>query len=193
MPDLNTKSENLIYQLVRINDDPEKMKAYFTWEINEDEKELFCYQDFNSELAQYSEERFLQFQKHFKETLAASAYYLLQDKQTGQYIGFVSLRNFIKRNRSAEVSFAMFNDFRGKGLGSIMLSFFLAQVFEKDFPWLHKIYGETSAFNIRSSKVMEKYGFQKDGNLRDHYSIKGKFYDQYLYSLLRSEWETGRN
>ncbi len=192
MPDLNNKSEDLTYQLVRINDDPELMKVYFMWEINEDEKELFCYQDFNPELAPYSEERFLQFQKHFKVTLAASAYYLLQDKHTGQYIGFVCLHNFIKRNRSSEVSFAMFNDFRGNGLGSIMLSLFLARIFEKDFPWLHKIYGETSSLNIRASKVMEKNGFKKDGSLRDHYNIKGNFYDQYLYSLLKSEWNLGK-
>ncbi len=41
--------------------------------------------------------------------------------------------------------------------------------------------------NDRSIRLLQKLGFQNEGLLRDYFYLNGKFYDHYLYSLLRSE------
>ncbi|MEH2115208.1 MAG: GNAT family protein [Nostoc sp.] len=34
----------------------------------------------------------------------------------------------------------------------------------------------------------EKLGFHRDGILREHHELDGKLWDDYIYSILRSEW-----
>ena len=43
--------------------------------------------------------------------------------------------------------------------------------------------------NIKSQKILEKNGFKLDGLLREYEFNRGKFVDQYCYSLLKSEYQ----
>lgn len=50
---------------------------------------------------------------------------------------------------------------------------------------------ETAPDNLRSQRVIEKLGFKFEGNLRDSYeTYDGVIRDTYVYSILRSEWES---
>ena len=52
---------------------------------------------------------------------------------------------------------------------------------------------ETAPDNLRSQRVIEKLGFKYEGRLRDSYlTIDEKVRDTLVYSILRSEWETGK-
>ena len=42
--------------------------------------------------------------------------------------------------------------------------------------------------NLASIKILQKLGFQKEGQLREYYFHGGEFYDSLLFSLLRKEW-----
>ncbi len=42
--------------------------------------------------------------------------------------------------------------------------------------------------NIKSQKILEENGFKLDGLLREYDFNRGKFVDQYCYSLLKSEY-----
>lgn len=57
---------------------------------------------------------------------------------------------------------------------------------------LNKLYCQTAAFNIASVKLLDKLGFHRDGILREHHELDGKLWDDYIYSILRSEWKTSK-
>ena len=42
--------------------------------------------------------------------------------------------------------------------------------------------------NIASLRILNKLGFQKEGLLRDHKKLHGKFYDAQMLSLLQREF-----
>ena len=57
---------------------------------------------------------------------------------------------------------------------------------------LNKLYCQTAAFNIGSVKLLEKLSFHRDGILREHHELDGKLWDDYIYSILRSDWKISK-
>jgi RimJ/RimL family protein N-acetyltransferase len=53
---------------------------------------------------------------------------------------------------------------------------------------LHRIYATCDPANTGSYRVMEKIGMQREGHLREHKLIKGKWRDSLLYSILTNEY-----
>lgn len=92
------------------------------------------------------------------------------------------------RNRSAEFGYTINPKLRNQGMGTKMLitaiNYLLATT------ELNKLYCQTAAFNIASVKLLDKLGFHRDGILREHHELDGKLWDDYIYSILRSEWKT---
>jgi len=54
---------------------------------------------------------------------------------------------------------------------------------------LNRIGAEIYAYNTRSLALFKKLGFKREGVLRQFVYKKGKFEDEYIYGLLREEWE----
>ncbi|MEH2260761.1 GNAT family N-acetyltransferase [Nostoc sp.] len=98
--------------------------------------------------------------------------------------------NINPRNRSAEFGYTVNPKYRNQGLGTNMLVLIINNLFKTtDF---HKFYCQTAAFNIASIKLLEKLELKKDGILREHHELDGKLWDDYIYSILRSEWEISK-
>ena len=91
------------------------------------------------------------------------------------------------RNRSAEFGYVVDPLMRGRGIGGQMLKDCVDKIFSTTD--LNKLYGQTGSFNISSIKMLEKAGFKRDAVLREHHELDGKFYDDYIYSILRAEWQ----
>jgi ribosomal-protein-alanine N-acetyltransferase len=53
---------------------------------------------------------------------------------------------------------------------------------------LHRIEAYVGLANEPSNKLMQKFGFTKEGLLREHYLRDGIYHDSLIYSLLRKEW-----
>ena len=53
---------------------------------------------------------------------------------------------------------------------------------------LERIYTTCDADNIASSRVLEKTGMQREGQLRHDMFIRGKWRDSLVYGILREEW-----
>jgi [ribosomal protein S5]-alanine N-acetyltransferase len=43
--------------------------------------------------------------------------------------------------------------------------------------------------NVRSIRLLQKLGFTKEGTLRDYFYLDGKYYDHFIFALLRKEWK----
>jgi RimJ/RimL family protein N-acetyltransferase len=52
---------------------------------------------------------------------------------------------------------------------------------------LHKLYAEIFAFNEPSVKLFEKAGFRREGTKREDQFVDGKYWDTYVYSILKHE------
>ncbi len=91
------------------------------------------------------------------------------------------------RNNSAEFGYMVNPNFRQQGVGTKMLKVAITHLFTTTH--LHKLYCQTAAFNIASVKLLEKLGFQRDGVLREHHELVGELWDDYIYSILRREWQ----
>lgn len=101
--------------------------------------------------------------------------------------GKVSMFDYNPRNHSAEFGYYLPREYRGQGLGKVMIDSFLNRVFSK--LKLHKIYATTASSNTSSIRLLERFNFHLDGILRDHYWIGNDMHDQLHYSLLKKEWE----
>lgn len=53
---------------------------------------------------------------------------------------------------------------------------------------LHKLYGQTMGHNVRSIRLHEKLGFQREGVLRSHHFDGNRHHDVICFGLLRHEW-----
>jgi RimJ/RimL family protein N-acetyltransferase len=76
----------------------------------------------------------------------------------------------------------------GKGYATEMVQAVLQLAFEK--LKLHRVYANCDIGNIASQKVLEKIGFRREGQLREHALRAAGWTDVYSYGLLRQEWET---
>ena len=57
---------------------------------------------------------------------------------------------------------------------------------------LHRIFATCGPQNERSVSVLEKAGMRREGRLREHKCVKGKWRDSFLYAILNNEWKTGK-
>ena len=54
---------------------------------------------------------------------------------------------------------------------------------------LHRAEAVIDIANERSKGLLLKLGFTYEGNLRQRYSFRGRFEDEYYFGLLRDEWQ----
>lgn len=74
-----------------------------------------------------------------------------------------------------------------KGMGKVLAYAMLEFLFYELN--VRKVSGEVLEFNSISINFHEKIGFTKEGVLRKHILKNEQFYDVYLYSIFKNEWE----
>ncbi len=106
-------------------------------------------------------------------------------------IGYCGLTNIDCFNHRAEISFLV--DTKRTLLHSVYkadmvsaLSYLASYAFLKLH--LKKIFVETYEFRKEHIKVIEQFGFRRDGVLRLHICLKGKYYNSVIHSMLREEY-----
>lgn len=97
-------------------------------------------------------------------------------KDEERHIGNIRLHSFSKHNKRAEVGILIWNKKEwGKGYASEALEGLIEYVFYK--LKLHKICAEYYSVNKASEKIFKKLGFKKEGILKDHFLVDGKYVD----------------
>jgi len=114
---------------------------------------------------------------------------ILKHSETNEVLGEIKGFDYNQRNHSLEFGYYLPAANRNKGYGEIMIKLFISEAFEDTRYELNKLYATTSGNNEASKRVLEKIGFKLDGKNREHYWIDGKRYDQFIYSLLKKEWQ----
>lgn len=169
------------YQLIRLAD--KHIETLYEWDRTEKDRELYTCRPLHKLLPfdEYKQNNINKISGGIKEVFV-----LVERNSLTIPLGRIMLFDYNPRNKSKEVGYYIPPDFRGKGLGFVMLSLLLEIVFRED--GLNKVYATTSSNNIQSIGLLEKTGFKLDGRLREHYWIKDMKLDLLHFSILRREW-----
>lgn len=91
-----------------------------------------------------------------------------------------------KRNHIVEVGYDLYTTYWGHGFMAEALRAIINSGFQN--MQLNRIQAFVSTDNIASCRALERQGFQQEGIIREKHLFRGKYYDHYCYSLLKSDW-----
>lgn len=110
-------------------------------------------------------------------------------KEQGALIGTCAYSGWEKLHKRAEIGFALNRAFWGKGYMRECLSVFIPFGFSS--LGLHRIEADVDPRNNASIKLLELFGFKKEGYLRERYHLNGEVHDAVIYGLLFKDFKMG--
>lgn len=111
----------------------------------------------------------------------------IEDKKNKQIVGMISLTKIDKTNKNAEVGYWLGEKYWGKGYMKEALDLIVRYGFKN--LKLEKIYAYVFSPNIKSQKRLEKAGFNQEGMRKKHLCKNNKWYDDYIYGILKDEYK----
>ena len=100
-------------------------------------------------------------------------------------VGSVILVKISKKNKSSELGYWVSQDVEGQGLATQSCKRLIKYVFSQMD--IHRIEINAITENKKSIAVAKKLGFSYEGNIRDGFFFKEKFYDLERFSLLKTD------
>lgn len=112
-----------------------------------------------------------------------------------ELIGYCGITNIDYINRRGEISFLV-DPSRAEDIDLYRLDFtavlnYLCQYGLNELN-LHKLFTETFEFRVDHISILEGFGMHRDGIIREHQYINGKYYNSVIHSILQAEWEQMR-
>ncbi|NQD35921.1 GNAT family N-acetyltransferase [Permianibacter sp. IMCC34836] len=101
-------------------------------------------------------------------------------------IGTATLSAVDHRHRHCMIGYALMPSHQGKGYAREAAGALIRHAFTG--LQLHRIGADLEPDNAGSRKLLEAFGFQVEGRLRDTYWLNGRWYDSLIMSLLESDW-----
>jgi ribosomal-protein-alanine N-acetyltransferase len=112
------------------------------------------------------------------------AQWFFVQKKDGREIGYVA--HYIEAG-IREIGYFVVPNERRKGVVSEAIRIMVDYLFlSRDEV---RIQAKTNTENVASWKALEKAGFKREGVLRKNFYCRGKWRDDYIYSILREEWK----
>ncbi|WP_020568376.1 GNAT family N-acetyltransferase [Neolewinella persica] len=115
-------------------------------------------------------------------------YFQLLDQKCMKIIGWCGYHTWYLDHERAEIGYGLFDDkYKRKGL----MSEAMYPIIEYGFKQmrLNRIEAFIGPKNEASIKLINKFNFVKEGQLREHYRENDRAEDSIVYSLLRKEYE----
>ncbi|MDO5571565.1 MAG: GNAT family protein [Bacteroidales bacterium] len=106
----------------------------------------------------------------------------------GSLVGLITLypqENLFKYN--AEILFLVAKEHRNKGIMSVALRKMLSYTFDNFL--FERIFSNVLESNLTSIRILTKSGFKREGILRNSICMGGKFLNNCIFSILRSEFK----
>jgi len=104
-------------------------------------------------------------------------------------IGCISTRP-VKHPQQADIGYWLGVPFWKRGY--MTEAFGLISYFSFEYLGVVRVYATVMVGNRGSRRALEKNGFSLDGTLRSHALKREEWRDEWFFSLLRSEWQAGR-
>jgi RimJ/RimL family protein N-acetyltransferase len=114
----------------------------------------------------------------------------IESRASGKLLGTCALWRIDAQSRRAEVGYALGAAGWGQGYMHEALSALLEYGFtELD---LNRVEADTDPRNERSTRLLERLGFTREGLFRERCIVDGEVSDSAMYGLLRREWTKAR-
>lgn len=104
--------------------------------------------------------------------------------------GILTLGEYASVKHRAEFGVVVHDDFQNIGVGSLLTEIMIELARDLD---LRKVTLEVFSSNLRGIHVYEKYGYVKEGVLRDHYFFRNRYYDVVLMGLYLDDRYLGKH
>lgn len=118
-------------------------------------------------------------------------FFLLTEKHSREPIGDCGFHTWNTKHNRAELFYSLRkNEHKRKGFMTEALKPVLEFGFTKLN--LHRIEALVAEWNTPSVKLLQRFGFTKEGTMREDYLENGKHGDSDCYSLLKWEWEKNK-
>lgn len=112
---------------------------------------------------------------------------IISNKLTNDKFGFVTFRSVDYYNKNGLFDIVLGGKkYRNRGYGFEATVIFLKYLFY-DMN-MHRVCSFINAFNIDSINSAKKFGFKEEGVLRDKIYYQSKYYDIYVFSILKNEY-----
>ena len=108
-------------------------------------------------------------------------------KSDGRLIGDIGLFVDAEDRRLGEMGFTFARSCQGKGFATEAVKAALRLAF--DDLHMHRIKAIVDCRNTPACRLLERVGFRREGHFLEHAWFKGAWCDEYLYALLRADWE----
>jgi ribosomal-protein-alanine N-acetyltransferase len=108
-------------------------------------------------------------------------------KNDDTLIGTCGFNTWIKRSSRGEIGYELGQKYWGNGYATEALKEVIRFGFEETL--LNRVEAFVVPEASRSIKVLEKLGFKKEGTLREYGFWSNRYWDEYIYSLLRKDWK----
>lgn len=152
----------------------------------------FSEDDIKSFFAVSTDEAFERERKMFTDGLTtfnkSFLWFHLLDKVSGEHIGWCGYHTWYTGHARAEIGYGLYDDaFKNKGLMTEAMRAVIRYGFEE--MKLNRIEALLADYNVPSLKLVERFGFKKEGVMRGHYFVDGKAEDSVVFGLLASEYQ----
>lgn len=112
-------------------------------------------------------------------------------RENDKLIGSVSLFRIEFTHHRAEIGYAQGRAYWGHGYMQEALKAVLNYAFETLN--LHRIEADVDPRNAGSVRTLERFGFKREGYLRERWQVNGEIQDAFFYGLLRPDWQRVNN
>jgi RimJ/RimL family protein N-acetyltransferase len=107
-------------------------------------------------------------------------------------IGYCGITNIDYVNRRGEISFLV-NPSRAENTSLYRLDFLAVLNYLCHYGFnklnLHKLFTETFEVRVDHITILEDFGMYRDGIIREHQYINGKYHNSVVHSILQVEWD----
>jgi len=124
-----------------------------------------------------------EFEKLYKEEKAIWWTFTL--KTSDDFVGFGGVFDINKKSNNAEIGYGLLPEYWGKSFMSELVKEIVDFGFDK--LQLHKLSGFITPGNVGSVRVLERLGFEKEGELKDNNFARGRYFDTAIYARINDE------
>lgn len=115
---------------------------------------------------------------------------IVADKESGRTLGDLAL-HLSWEGRSAEIGYTFHAEFWGSGYAVEAVGMLVEYLFE--VRQVTRVFGMLHPDNKASAMVMERSGFLFEGHTRSSFWLGDEVSDDWIYGLLRPDWEAWRD
>jgi ribosomal-protein-alanine N-acetyltransferase len=117
-------------------------------------------------------------------------YWAIEHRPSGEVIGTCTIFKIDEKNRRAEIGYILNRNFWGQGLMTEAMNTLIE--FSFDTLNLHRLEADTDPNNTASNRLLEKFGFKREGYFRERWFLRGQWLDSDMWGLLKSEYRNGQ-